>query len=271
MVVVAFGAPDLLLQALRPLAALDVVVVDNSSRVDVRAVCRTTGVRYVDPGRNLGFAGGVNLGVRTLGVDGDVLVLNPDAIVQASDLDRMLTVLHADRHTAAVAPRLVGPDGEQRASWPWPSPGHMWQEAVGLGRVADRHDFLVGAVLLLSGQALAEVGTFDERFFLYAEETDWQRRAVDLGWQVKVVPEVVAVHTGAGTSTDGARRQALFHAGTETYIRKWFGPRGWLSYRAAAVVGAAARSLLPGPRGSAARRRVVLYTRGPRRAAGFDV
>lgn len=271
VVVVAFGAPNLLIHALRPLAELDVVVVDNSSREDVRAVCTTTGVRYIDPGRNLGFASGVNLGVRTLGADRDVLVLNPDAILQMSDLARMLTVLHAHPLTAAVAPRLVSPDGEQRAAWPWPSPSRMWQEAVGLARFVDRHDFLVGAILLLRGEALADVGPFDERFFLYAEETDWQRRAVDRGWQVKVVPEVVAVHTGAGTSTDGARREALFHAGTETYIRKWFGPHGWLSYRAAATLGAAARSVLPGSRGCAARRRVVLYFRGPRRAAGFEV
>lgn len=268
--VVAFGAPDLLLETLRPLAVLDVVVIDNSSRGDVLAACRATGVRYVDPGRNLGFAGGVNLGIRTLGADRDVLALNPDAIVLMSDLDRMLAVLHADRHTAAVAPRLVGPEGEQRAAWPWPSPGGMWREAVGLARDADRHDFLVGAALLLRGRALAEVGPFDERFFLYAEETDWQRRAVNQGWQVKVVPEVVAHHTGAGTSTDGVRRETLFHAGTETYIRKWFGPRGWLAYRAAAIVGAAGRSFLPGSRGAMARRRFVLYARGPRRVAGFE-
>jgi len=269
-VVVAFGAPALLLESLQPLAGLDVVVVDNSSREDVRRVCTATGAQYLDPGRNLGFAAGVNLGVKALGDDRDVLVLNPDAVLDLEGIDRLLAVMQSGPRTAAVAPRLAGPDGEQRPGWPWPSPGRMWHEAIGLARDADRHDFLVGAALLLHGDALREVGPFDERYFLYAEETDWQRRAVDLGWQIRLVPDVVAQHLGAGTSVDPARREALFHAGTETYVRKWFGRRGWASYRAASLVGATARSLLPGPRGSAARRRAVIYARGPRRVAGLD-
>lgn len=270
VVVVAFGTPDLLVRALDPLAALDVVVVDNSSRSEVREVCRTRGVRYVDPGTNLGFATAVNRGIRTFEAGRDVLVLNPDAVLTADGVDALSVALRAGTRRAAVAPRLVGPDGEQRPSWPWPSPGRMWREALGLATTRASGDFLVGAALLLNGEALRDVGPLDERFFLYAEETDWQRRAVAGGWEVHLVDSVTAWHEGGGTSTDTARREALFHAGTETYVRKWFGSGGWASYRVASLVGALLRSALPGVRGATARSRVVLYARGPRRVARLD-
>jgi hypothetical protein len=81
---------------------------------------------------------------------------------------------------------------------------------------------------------------------------------------------VVAVHHGAGSSDDPRRREALFHAAQETYIRKWYGRRCWWAYRAAACAGAIARALtLSGDRRAEAARRARLYARGPRRSAGL--
>ncbi len=59
---------------------------------------------------------------------------------------------------------------------------------MGLGRLRRRVDFVIGSVLLVRSEALDEVGPFDEQFFLYAEETDWQRRARDLGWACGPLP-----------------------------------------------------------------------------------
>jgi GT2 family glycosyltransferase len=167
----------------------------------------------------------------------------------------------------AVAPRQIGDDGvEQRVVWPLPTPQRAWLEAVGLGNARARRTFLTGAVLLLRWQALAEVGMFDERFFLYAEEADWQHRARNAGWVPSLCPAVTAQHEGAGTSVGATFREVLFHAGQETYIRKWHGRVGWMTYRVAAVSGASVRALvLTGSRRAEARRRVTLYLRGPRR------
>src|SRR5581483_363837 len=130
-----------------------------------------------------------------------------------------------------------------------------------------RERFAVGAVLLLRWEAVQEVGLFDERFFLYAEETDWQRRARGLRWRTELCQEAVAAHVGGGTSSDPVRREILFHAAQETYVRKWFGLAGWWTYRSAAVVGASARAIvLRRERRRAAARRARLYARGPRRA-----
>lgn len=272
VVVVAYHAPEMLRQALASLPpGLAVRIVDNSSSPAVRAVAVEHGAAYDDPGSNLGFAAGVNRGVASLSVDlpkADVLLLNPDAVLPPGAVEALSRELHAMPRRAAVAPSLVAPDGlPQRAVWPWPSPWGAWLDASGLGRLRGGGSWLVGAVLLLSRRALDEVGGFDERFFLYAEETDWQRRAARAGWELTLVPEVRVHHVGAGTSSDSDRRDRLFHAAQETYIRKWFGSGGWATYRAAVLLGALVRVVLPGPQRQPARSRLRLYLKGPRNAA----
>ena len=269
VVVVAYGAPDLLDRCLACLEGqFDVVVVDNSSDAAVAAVAADHEVDYVDPGRNLGFGAGANVGSSRRN-GRDVLLLNPDATISPAGLRTLHAALRADPGLAAVAPRQLDPDhGEAaRVAWPFPTPSGAWLEAAGLGRLRRRADFLIGSVLLLSGPALDEVGGFDERFFLYAEETDWQRRATDHGWRVAVCEPVVATHVGAGTGGDPVVRETHFQASHERYVRKHHGTLGWWSYRAAALVGAGARSVvLRGDRRHTAGTRLRLLRTGPLRA-----
>lgn len=274
VVIVAYHAPDMLNNAMSSLPpGVKVFVVDNSSSPAVQAVSSRHGAAYEDPGRNLGFAAGVNRGVALLSLDlphADVLLLNPDAVLPPGAVETLQEALSASPRRAAVAPALLDPDGRpQRAVWPWPSPWGAWLDASGLGRLRRGGRWLVGAVLLLNRQALDEVGTFDERFFLYAEETDWQRRAARAGWDLALVPEVTVHHVGAGTSGDPLHRERLFHAAQETYIRKWFGTRGWAAYRTAVLLGALVRIVVPGPQRASARHRLRLYLRGPRKMAAL--
>ncbi len=267
VLVVAYGSPDLLRRSLSPLSRLSVTVIDNGSSPQTRAVVDEVGGRYVDAGRNGGFSAGVNLGLQLLPQDADVLLLNPDAVIEEAGVHALHTALLAEPDVASVGPRQVDEHGRPaRTTWPFPSPAGAWLEATGLGRLRRRTDFVIGSVLLLRAEARAQVGGFDERFFLYAEETDWARRASLLGWRHVLVREVCASHLGSATSSDPARRDAYFHASQERYLRKHFGALGWQVARAGQVVGAAARSLvLPGERGAAARARMSMLARGPMR------
>lgn len=269
VVVVAYGSPDLVRQAVTPLRGFAVTVVDNSSLPEIRAVCEDLGVRYLDPGRNVGFAAGVNHALtRRVVPGGDVLLVNPDAVVAVEDVRELQRALAADPRLASVGPVQVDGEGHQaRVGWPFPSPGRTWLEAVGLGRLRSRTDFVIGSVLLLRGDALDQVGPFDERFFLYAEETDWAFRASRLGWRHGVVATAFATHLGGASSTDPMRREAHFHASQEAYMRKHFGAVGWQVARVGQVLGAGVRGVvLPGTRGAEARRRRRLYVRGPAHA-----
>ncbi|WP_434966154.1 glycosyltransferase [Janibacter indicus] len=265
IIVVAFHSAQLLRQTLVPVRHLSVTVVDNSSDPEVQAVCTELGVRYLDPGRNGGFAAGVNHGLAHRLLPGvDVLLLNPDAVVDEPGIRRLHEALHASDDIASVAPAQVDGEGApSRVAWPLPSPMGAVVESIGLGRLR-RNDYVIGSVLMLRARAVEQVGPFDESFFLYAEETDWAKRAVDLGWRHLLVPEVTAVHLGAATSTDTSRRNAHFHASQERYHRKHFGRAGWQVTRAAVVAGAAVRSkVLSGSRATEARDRMQRYVAGP--------
>lgn len=276
VVVVAYNAAEQLERCLAALGAeLEASVVDNSSSPAVRAVAENWGAAYIDPGRNLGFGAGANVALRQLlcGSPKDILLLNPDAAFEPREIDKLARYLRqpGNERVAAVSPRLVREDRrEQRVVWPFPTPWRAWAEAAGLGRLPARRTFVIGAVLALRWEALIEVGLFDERFFLYAEEADWQRRALALGWSSRLCADAVALHRGGGTSTDRLQHLARFHAAQETYIRKWYGSAGWLFYRSAACLGASVRALVfTGDRRWAAAQRALLYFRGPRRCAGL--
>jgi GT2 family glycosyltransferase len=272
VLVVAYGDPRALAECL---GALDgnypVLVVDNSSSEATRAEAARAGATYLDPGENLGFAAAVNLGLgATPLLDADVLLLNPDAVIAVADLERLRAALHADPTLACVAPaqHRPGTDKPSPVCWPFPTPSGAWTEALGLGRFAKRWGYVIASVLLVRGRALVDVGGLDEGFFLYAEEADWERRATHRGWTVSYCPEASAMHVGAATDPDGARREVRFHSGVETYIRKWHGALGWRSYQAATVLTALRRAAL----GRRDRRRASLdlarlYASGPARAA----
>ncbi|PFG32338.1 glycosyltransferase [Sanguibacter antarcticus] len=269
IVVVAYGSVELLDRALAPLShTYRVIVVDNSSSPLVRALCERHGVRYLDPGLNSGFAAGANHGLQEcLTPDVDVLLLNPDAVVEPQDVDLLREALHADPGLASVGPAQVDADGHAaRVAWPFPTPLRTWLINLGLGSLTAQDDFVIGSVLLVRGAALADVGGLDERFFLYAEETDWARRARHAGWRHGVVPGARAVHLGGATSSDSRLRETHFHASQELYFRKHFGASGWAVNRLGVLAGTALRMvLLRGERRADATRRFVLYARGPAR------
>jgi len=270
VVVVAYGAPDLLDRCLAAVdRAFPVTVIDNSSLAEVRSVTERHGAAYVDPGANRGFGAGVNLGLDLLPEAADVLLLNPDAAIDREGVLRLRRCLHSDPGLACVAPDQVDPnDGSHaRVGWPFPTPIGAWVEAVGAGRFRRSDRFMIGSILLLRAEAVADVGRFDERFFLYAEETDWQRRAWNRGWRVALCPEVVATHVGAGTGGDSVQRDIHFHASNERYLRKHHGAAGWAVFRTGVMAGSLARALvLPGDRGRRAATQFHLYRRGPLRS-----
>ena len=248
VVVVAYGDPGHLERCLDGLAAPagQVRVVDNGLSDVVDRLCVDRGVAYVRPPRNVGFAAGVNLGCADRG-GRDVLLLNPDAVLGWPDLLALQRELHADPSRGAVSPRLVRPDGSvEPPSWPVPSPLTVWLDALGLGRWNGGPRFLTGAVLLLRSDALLQVGGFDEHYFLYAEESDWQLRALKAGWTVAVVDSVTAVHLGGATSTSAAIRSEHFHRSARAFAQKWYGTRGAAVMRAGSFVGALRRCLTGG-------------------------
>lgn len=222
VVIVTYNSARLLPDVLDSLPAaagacvLDpVLVVDNASTDGVEDLVRgRSGVRFVQLGRNAGYAAGVNAGVRQAGDVNAVLVLNPDIRLAPGCVERLAQLLRRSG-TGIAVPRLVAPGGMLQPSLRRaPRVRSAFAEAVLGGALAGRGglgevvvdpavyeaetdaDWATGAAMLISSDCLRATGPWDESFLLYCEETDFALRARDAGFRLRYTPAARAVHIG---------------------------------------------------------------------------
>ena len=198
-----------------PAEALDVVVVDNASGgsdVD-RIRAAAPDVRVVEAGRNLGFAGGCNLGVRH--ATGEYLAfVNNDARPEPGFLAAAVEAF-ADPAVGAVAAKVVDWSGERvdyvGSALSWYGQGFKIEVgAVDDGRFDEVRDVLfgTGSALLVRRSAFEQVGGFDERYFMFFEDVDLGWRLWLAGHRVRYVPQALVRHKHhASMSKLGAWRE----------------------------------------------------------------
>lgn len=241
----------------------EVWVVDNASQDGSAEAIRTAfpQVHLIENPANAGFGAANNLALQS--VRGDyLLLLNSDAFVQPGTVPALVQCLQAQPGVGIAGPRLLNADGSlQRSSYRYPSPARAWLENLGLSGLLAQHpvlgdyshwahdqarsvEWVIGACLLVRREAYRQAGGFDEAFFMYQEETDWQRRVRDCGWDIVLTPEAVVTHLGgASGASEQAKINAHFFDSLDYYIRKHHGLAGMISVRLAMIVGSAARTL----------------------------
>lgn len=214
IIIVSLDGRGRLAMPLDALAACDpppaeVLVVDNGSKDGTAEFVRGRypWARVVRAPRNLGFAGGNNLGI--LNARGSILVLlNDDTEPDAGFLAPLLDAFHADPRLGAAGVRLAYPNGGAIQ--------HLGGsvEANGLTRHAGWGDadadpaggpveveYATGACLALRREAVSGVGLLDEGFWpIYFEEVDYCRRLREAGWRIAVVPSSRVVHHESQTT-----------------------------------------------------------------------
>jgi GT2 family glycosyltransferase len=245
VVVVSYNSARKLDRCLEPLVSardISVTVVDNHSRDGSAEVAAGLGARTVALDWNSGFSHGCNVGWQA-GSAEYVLFLNPDAALDADGVRRLAAILDADPSLGAAAPRIVHESGEVSLSLRrFPSLTRTLAQALFLHRVFPRAEWadeivrdpgayerawqpewVSGACLLVRRTLLQELHGFDERFFLYSEDTDLCRRLWQHGAAVRYEPGVTALHTG-GASAPPGRVLPLMMASRRLYARKFESP-----------------------------------------------
>lgn len=196
-----------------------VVVVDNGSTDDTLRLLRARTDCVVVESVNDGYAAGMNRGVRASQDSRTILILNPDAELDADATPRMLDAMKR-RGAGIVAPRVREADGSLSPTLRrGPTMGRVGGLSfTGLRTFAERIedpreyeaerevDWAVGAILLVDRRCYDAVGGLDESYFLYSEETDFSLRAKDLGWPTVYTPEAGAMHIGGGSGESAATR-----------------------------------------------------------------
>jgi N-acetylglucosaminyl-diphospho-decaprenol L-rhamnosyltransferase len=216
VVVVNHDAGDCLagfLATVRSEGVTDVVVVDNaSSDGSSDGVDDDGAVRVVRTGANLGYGSGANRGVAVTDAE-FVVVANPDVVVHPGALGTLAAAFAADPTLAIAGPRIMGSDGVRYPSARrFPSAatavGHALLGIVAPGNRFSRRyrmddldptapsavDWVSGAFFMARRRAFAELGGFDESYFMYLEDLDLCWRAHRAGWTVAYVPGAVITH-----------------------------------------------------------------------------
>lgn len=230
--------------------AREVIIVDNASSDSSlteleRFSLPNDRIQIIRLPDNRGFAAGCNTGL-SASTQPYILFLNPDCILQENSLQRMVQVMESDPRIGMVGGYLVNPDGSEQGGGrrAIPTPWRAFVRAFGLYRLAkfwptvffDFHldqqplplkpvevEAISGALMLVRRQAIDDVGSWDENYFLHCEDLDWCMRFKQKNWKIFFVPDAPVIHH-KGTCS---RSRPFFvawhkHKGMARFYKKFF-------------------------------------------------
>jgi GT2 family glycosyltransferase len=192
---------------------LDVVVVDNGEDGSAEYVAQQFPQARTLRCENRGFGHANNRGLEVADAR-YVLFINPDTEVREGELADLVAELDRQPRVGLAGARQLRPDGSLAPSIRrFPSAPNMLAEALGIERIPGARrrfgereldqreyarqrpcDWTSGSFMLVRQAALDEVGGFDERFFLYCEETDLCWRLKRAEWDVVHLPQMTICH-----------------------------------------------------------------------------
>ena len=187
----------------------EVIVVDNGSTNDsvLRLRSEFPWANLIETGKNLGFAGGCNVGIRRALADGAdfVWLLNNDTTVDPEALSRMVENAQSDLRIGAVGSAIYCMEEPDRLqAWG----GGYVNFVLGRSRhflepVSDQWiDYITGASVLLRRTALESVGLLDEGFFFFWEDADLGFRLRRAKWKLAVAGDSTVWHKESSSLRD---------------------------------------------------------------------
>jgi GT2 family glycosyltransferase len=228
---------------------LDVIVVDNASAdgsADAVAA-EFPELELVRSERNLGYAGGMNLGAERALARGaeHVLLLNNDTVVAADALGALVEEAASRPSAAGLCPVVYftdPPDSIWYAGARFdPRSGYQGKHLREVPPGVKATERACGAALLVPAGTIAELGLFDEGLFAYAEDADWSLRAREAGRELLVVPAArVWHHVSSATGGEGSAGALYYSVRNVLAVCERHAPLGRVGTwrRRAVVVGA---------------------------------
>lgn len=199
----------------------EVIVVDNASADSSCQMIRDEypQVNLICNTENRGFAAANNQGINAS--KGDfILLLNNDTIILENAVEKTLQIAKLNPQAATISCKVLNPDYTLQSScFMFPSLLNLSLAAMHLDSFFPKHKFfgreryagtdwneitevdvIAGCFMLVRKDAVKDIGMLDERFFMYAEETDWCLRFKKAGWKILYAPVGQIIHLGGATS-----------------------------------------------------------------------
>ncbi len=179
-----------------------IIVVDNNPQMQMANGKRQNdklNIKTISPGRNLGFAGGCNVGIKETLSNGAeaILLLNQDAVLEKDCLFWLL-----DNPADIVAPvikfRRKGRwvyDYGGKINWRWGKVHHLEFNSYLVNELMGYElDYVSGCAMLIHRPVLEKIGLLDKRYFLYFEDVDFCLRAKKAGFKITAESKALITH-----------------------------------------------------------------------------
>ena len=190
---------------------MEVIVVDNASTQDEASIIteRYPQLKVIRSDKNLGFAGGNNLGIKE--AKGDyILLIDNDTYFKDFNIDALIERLESSDRIGIVCPKLRfawGNNPIQFAGYTPLSNITLRNRAIGFGEedngqydIAHPTPYAHGAAMLIKREAIEKVGLMPECFFLYYEEIDWSMMFTRAGYEIWYDPCCTVYHKESQTT-----------------------------------------------------------------------
>jgi GT2 family glycosyltransferase len=222
----------------------EVLVVDSASPDHSVALVqeRYPWVHLYPQTDNIGFVRGNNLALEH--AQGRYLfLLNPDTVVHADAIHRLIDYLDKNPRVGIVGPHVLNTDGTtQSTRRRFPTPLTALFESTWLQGIAPRRilahfyvtdqpdngtfevDWMQGCALVARREVYDQIGGLDTRYVMYSEELDWCKRAKLAGWKVVYVGDAhITHHGGKSTEQVQAAKHIYFQQSKIRYFHKFYG------------------------------------------------
>lgn len=214
VIIVNYHAEDCALKAAasvhgQPWVA-EILIIDNGSTSSLlKALQKYPDVALIEPGSNIGFAAAANVGAAAAHAE-YLFFLNPDAVAEPGCIDHLMAAYLA-------RPGIIGPTIYAAANHTRDMGATMNHIGMSLSLVNSVQPplYVSGCALFTSTDLFAQLGGFDDRYFLFVEDTELCWRALIAGYDVRAVREGGVLHEG-GVSIPGGyyERGQRYHTST---------------------------------------------------------
>lgn len=222
---------------------MEVIVVDNASKEDEASIIqeRYPKVKTIRSNKNLGFAGGNNLGIKA--AKGKYLFLiNNDTVFKDFNVQALIDRLVSSSNVGIVCPKIRFAWGNNPIQFTGYTPLSkitVRNHAIGYGEEdTGQYDtphstpYTHGAAMLIKREAMEKVGLMPECYFLYYEEIDWSMMFTRAGYEIWYEPTCTIYHKESQSTGQGSPLRTYYIARNRLLLvkRNWQGFYKWLAY-----------------------------------------
>ena len=229
VVIVSYNVKDYLEKCIQSIlkfsvgSSFEIIIVDNSSTDGSNEMLKginSKKIKLIFNGKNLGFAKAVNIGLRHS--NGDfVLLVNPDTVFIENIASKLKKYIEENKMVGIIGCKVLNTDKSfqisSRRNFPYLY--SLAFKLIGLSKwfprskifssynltyldenIISKNISVSGSCMMFKREIIKKIGLFDERFFLYFEDTDFCFRTIKAGYKVVYYPEAQIIHHKSASS-----------------------------------------------------------------------